>query len=200
MSVPSDRPDLGPAADRMAALLSSVSDDELGAPTPCARYALGDLIDHVDGLAHAFALAAAKDFDALGSAGPSGDAGRLGPDWRERLPRRLAALAEAWRSPNAWQGMTRAGGVDLPGEVAGLVALNELTVHGWDVARATGQPFTAEPALVAACLTFVAQAPAADDADPGDGLFGPPVTVPADAPPLDQLLGRTGRRPDWTPA
>ncbi len=37
--------------------------------------------------------------------------------------------------------MTKAGGVDLPGEVAGLVALDELVVHGWDVARATGQAY-----------------------------------------------------------
>ena len=36
--------------------------------------------------------------------------------------------------------MTAAGGVDLPGEVAGIVALDELVVHGWDLAKATGQP------------------------------------------------------------
>ena len=47
----------------------------------------------------------------------------LPPDWRDLVPARLAELAEAWQQPDAWTGMTRAGGVDLPGEVAGLVAL-----------------------------------------------------------------------------
>ena len=37
--------------------------------------------------------------------------------------------------------MSRAGGVDFPGEVAGMVALTEVVVHGWDLARATGQPY-----------------------------------------------------------
>ena len=35
----------------------------------------------------------------------------------------------------------RAGGVDLPGDVAGNVALAEVVIHGWDVARVTGQPY-----------------------------------------------------------
>ena len=39
--------------------------------------------------------------------------------------------------------MTRAGGIDMPGEIAGMVALEEVLVHGWDLARATGQPFAA---------------------------------------------------------
>ena len=36
-------------------------------------------------------------------------------------------------------GTTKAGGLELPGEVAGLVALDELVIHGWDVARSSGQ-------------------------------------------------------------
>ncbi|MBB5938928.1 TIGR03086 family metal-binding protein [Streptomyces zagrosensis] len=200
---PDPTPDLGPAAERMAALLSEVSDAQLSARTPCASYVLGDLIDHVDRLSHAFALAATKDVGPNDSTGPSGDASRLGPDWRSRLPARLTALAEAWRDPAAWQGMTRAGGFDLPGEVAGLVALNELTVHGWDIARASDQPYEADPATVRACMAFAAQAPAADaaaEAEKEKGLFGPVVDVPADAPPLDRLLGLTGRQPYWSPA
>lgn len=37
-----------------------------------------------------------------------------------------------------------AGGVDLPRQVAGLVALDEVVLHGWDVAKATGQPYNVE--------------------------------------------------------
>ena len=53
--------------------------------------------------------------------------------------------------------MTQAGGIDLPGEIAGLVALDEVVIHGWDVARATGQPFDSNPAVLEAVHGFVAQ-------------------------------------------
>ncbi len=139
--------DLEPAAQRLADLVGGVPDELLDAPTPCPAYTLGDLLDHIGGAALAFTGAAVKDTGDATSQGPSGDASRLSDDWRTRMPRDLAALADAWRDPDAWTGMTKAGGVDLPGEVAGLVALDELVVHGWDVARATGQPYRVRRAL-----------------------------------------------------
>ena len=53
------RIDLGPAADQVTALLSGVSDDQLGAPTPCSAYSVGDLLDHFMGLAIGMRQAAA---------------------------------------------------------------------------------------------------------------------------------------------
>ena len=140
--------DLEPATRRLATLVASVSADDLDAPTPCPQYAVGDLLDHIGGLALGFAAAARKERTDTTARAPSGNASRLEPDWRDTIPHRLDALAEAWRDPGAWTGMTRVGGVDLPGEVAGVVALDELVVHGWDLARATNQPYECDrPAL-----------------------------------------------------
>lgn len=36
--------------------------------------------------------------------------------------------------------MTRAGGLDLPGRLAGVIALDEVIVHAWDIAAASRQP------------------------------------------------------------
>jgi uncharacterized protein (TIGR03086 family) len=191
--------DLGPATGRLADLLAGIPDDALDRPTPCPAYRLGDLVEHVGGLAVAFTRAARKDVDDGPSEARPGDASRLGPDWRTRIPRDLDALAAAWRDADAWTGMTEAGGVALPGEVAGLVALDEVVIHGWDVARASGQPFSCEPGLLAVLLGFLTEATASTDEPPPEGLFGPPVPVTDGAPLLDRVVALTGRRPGWSP-
>jgi uncharacterized protein (TIGR03086 family) len=189
--------DLEPATKQMADLVRGVPDAQLDVPTPCPGYRLGDLIDHVDGLTLAFTAAAKKNFGDATSQGPSGNASRLGDDWRTRIPRDLAALAEAWRDPAAWTGMTQAGGLELPGEVAGLVALDEIVIHGWDIARASGQPYDADPRLLEAVHDFVTQFSEPGQEAAREGLFGPVVEVPDDAPFLDRVLGLTGRDPAW---
>ena len=55
------RVDLVPAARRLAVLVRAVPDERLANPTPCPAYTLGDLLDHVGGLAIAFTAAATKD-------------------------------------------------------------------------------------------------------------------------------------------
>ncbi|MFL6241612.1 MAG: TIGR03086 family metal-binding protein [Acidimicrobiia bacterium] len=191
--------DLEPAARRLADLVGRVPDELLDAPTPCPAYTLGDLVDHVSGAALAFTGAAVKDTGDVTSQAPSGDASRLGDDWQTRIPRDLVALAAAWRDPDAWTGMTKAGGVELPGEVAGLVALDEIVVHGWDVARATGQAYDCDAASLEAVQAFVSQFSEPGQEEMRAGLFGPVVEVPEDAPLLERVIGLTGRDPAWSP-
>jgi uncharacterized protein (TIGR03086 family) len=95
--------------------------------------------------------------------------------------------------------MTKAGGVDLPGEVAGLVALDEIVVHGWDVARATGQAYDCDAPSLEGVLGFVSQFSGPGQEEARAGLFGPVVEVPDDAPLLDRVIGLTGRDPAWSP-
>src|SRR5215469_2217081 len=173
MADPESTLDLGPAARRLAILVGSIPDQDLARPTPCPAYALGDLIEHVGGLAIAFAAAASKERDARTGQPRPGDAARLGAEWRERIPRDLEALALAWQNPGAWQGMTRIAGMDTPAEAVGLVLADELAVHGWDVARASGQPYACEPDVLEAALKFL-EAFASPDAESGPEVpFGP---------------------------
>jgi uncharacterized protein (TIGR03086 family) len=190
--------DLAPAARRMAALVGGVSDGQLGGVTPCPAYTLGDLLDHLGGMAIAFTAAARKTVPPGGSQAPSGDASRLEEGWRDRFARDLDTLAVAWADPGAWTGTAVAGGVELPGEVAGLVALDELVVHGWDVARASGQPYDVDPASLEAVHGFVAQFSGPGQEESRAGLFGPVVPVPDDAPLLDRVVGMAGRDPSWS--
>ncbi|MEU8826616.1 TIGR03086 family metal-binding protein [Streptomyces sp. NPDC048636] len=189
--------DLGPAARRITALLGGVSDDQLTARTPCAEYSVGDLLDHMMGLALAFQDSALKKgpADPERAAPGQGSAARLEPGWREELPRRLDGMAAAWADPAAWQGDASAGGVTMPAEVMGLVALDELVIHGWDLARATGQPFDCDERSAQAVIGLLSQSALEDR--PKE-LFGAVVPVPESAPPLDRALGLSGRDPAWS--
>ncbi|MFH9232990.1 TIGR03086 family metal-binding protein [Streptomyces globisporus] len=189
-------PDLEPAARRIAELLGPVDDGTLDGPTPCPDYAVRELLGHLTGLATAFRDAARKDLGPSTATSPDASLPVLDDDWREVLPRRLEEVAAAWRSPDAWTGMTRAGGIELPGEVAGAVALNELVIHGWDLARSTGQPYVAGEAELRSCEALLAP----DEGDPDrGGIFAPPVPVPDDAPLLERVIALSGRRPHWRP-
>lgn len=178
-------------------MLDAIDDTRLTAPTPCPGVTVGALLAHVEGLAVAFRDAARKELGATTDTAPSVESGVLADGWRSRLPSALDEMVAAWRSPDAWQGMTRAGSVDLPGEVAGRVALNELVLHGWDLARSTGQPYGAEEAHLRNTLALLADL---GDDPPATSPFGPPVPVADDAPLVDRAVARSGRSPKWQPA
>ena len=193
-----DTVDLGPAASRLARLVTRVTDDDLGRPTPCPAYTLGDLVEHVGGLALAFGSAAAKD-GKYGEQQPSGDASRLSGDWRSRIGEDLAALAGAWRAPGAWEGMTRIAGMDAPAGMVAITAADELVVHGWDVARAVGQPYDCELVLLDAARRFLEGFTSPDAPAGPTVMFGPPRPAPDDAPELDGVIALAGRDPGWHP-
>ena len=189
--------DFRPAAERLAGLVARVGDDDLGKPTPCPAYTLGDLIDHVGGLALAFTAAARKAGGPYVEQNPQGQAGRLGPDWRERIAADLQDLASAWSKPGAWTGMTRIAGMDAPAGMVGLTAADELVVHGWDVAQATGQPYACEPDVLEATRQFLDQFTSPDAPAGPDVAFGPSRPAPAGAPMLDKVVALAGRDPAW---
>jgi uncharacterized protein (TIGR03086 family) len=189
-----DFPDLGPATDRLARIATAIPDERLAASTPCTGLPVAGLLSHVLGLSDAFRGAAAKEPD---QGPPPSEPPALPDNWRTALPERLHALAAAWRDPDAFTGETTAGGIEMPAPVAASVALDELVLHGWDLARAVGLDYAPDPAEIDVCLGFVGAA-ASPEGVPG--LFGPIVPVAPDAPPLDRLLGLSGRDPRWTPA
>jgi uncharacterized protein (TIGR03086 family) len=187
--------DFDPPVREVRQLLLGVTDDRLGAPTPCPGWSVGDLLDHLTGLCWAFTQAAQKKTDAADADGPPPPpaAANLSPSWRSRLPVVLEELAEAWRVPAAWEGTARAGGVVLPAAAMGSVAINELVMHGWDLARATGQEYSADPRILEHLIDFLSQGPR----EGTPGLFGPMLPVEAEADPLDRAVALAGRDPRW---
>ncbi|OKH92882.1 TIGR03086 family metal-binding protein [Streptomyces uncialis] len=179
MSTPPSPPapfvDLTSQARSVARLAEGVREDQLDAPTPCPDYAVRHLLGHLVSLSVAFRDAARRELGPTTDTSPGSSLPELPADWRVALPGALAEMAEAWRDPAAWEGETRAGGVPLPGAVAGLVAVDELVVHGWDLARATGQEYAPDEAALRAseALLTPVEDPAADPTD--DSATEPPA-------------------------
>ncbi|MFF1377119.1 TIGR03086 family metal-binding protein [Streptomyces sp. NPDC058308] len=181
------------AVERVAPVVRALPDDCLGDPTPCADYDVRALVNHLFQVVVQFQeLAAKRDSDF--STTP--DYVAEGGDWRERFVAEAEKLVRAWGEPGADQGAT--GAMDMPAEMVGHMALLDLTVHAWDLARATGEEFQpdAGSAVVVARLreTVDGLGPTARKM----GVFGEPVTAPEKASDFELLLAQTGRDPHWS--
>lgn len=178
--------DLGPAASRMSGLVRRVSDDQLDLPTPCSDWTVAQLLHHI----HQFSAVFTQNAHKQSPQPPE----QLVDDWRTAIPSQLDQLATAWQDENAWQGKVSAGGIEMAAADNAVVAIEELTVHGWDLARATGQQPSADDTDLDQVETFLTKFAA----DPNEGPFGPTAAVADDASRLDRIIAGTGRDPEWS--
>jgi uncharacterized protein (TIGR03086 family) len=179
---------LAMARERAVPVVRGIEDAALTAPTPCAEYDVRTLVDHLFQVIVQFQRLAAKEASDFGEA-PAPVAGS--PGWRERLVAEADRLVAAWSAPGAEEGTT--GGMNMPARLVGAMALLDLTVHGWDLARATGQEYAEADEAVVAELTA-----AVDELAPTArkmGVFGEPVPEAEGASAFERLLARTGRDP-----
>ncbi|MDX3578890.1 MULTISPECIES: TIGR03086 family metal-binding protein [unclassified Streptomyces] len=178
------------ARERAEPVLRGIPDEALTGPTPCAEYDVKALVNHVFQVVVQFQRLAAKETAEFGEAP---DRVGAGPDWRARLTAETDLLVAAWSAPGAEEGTT--GAMDMPARLVGSMALLDLTVHVWDLARATGQDYPeADEAVVAELAGAVA---VLEPTARRMGVFGEAVAAAEDASPFERLLARTGRDPHW---
>lgn len=181
--------DLKPATTELTRLVRGVDAQHLDDPTPCDEWAVRNLLAHIHQFVDVFATNARK--------GPLNPPDELVDDWQTAIPTVLDDLARAWSEPSAWEGRTSAGGIEMDAADNALVAVEELAVHAWDLARATGQDITVtDDMLDHVEQFFVRFSPGTGD----DGPFGPRGPLPDDADRLDRVVATAGRDPRWNPA
>lgn len=168
---------------RLTALVAGLDDAQLGAPTPCEKFAVRDVVEHMIGGAAMFAAA----FRGEEPIEPS-----VGGDQRAAFGAAMTQLRAALDAPDALKRTIHSPFGEMPGDVfARLVALDGL-IHGWDIATATKQSYNPPSDVVAAVDSFARQA-LTDDMRDGD-TFAAAVDVPADAAPIMKLAAFTGRK------
>jgi uncharacterized protein (TIGR03086 family) len=99
----------------------------------------------------------------------------------------------SWRQPGAFEGNRSYPFGTLPATGAAMLNLEEVVVHNWDVAKATGQELGGDAAVVHMTFDWVGSISLDDFRD--HGAFGPEVVVPTSASVVDRLVGLLGRQP-----
>jgi uncharacterized protein (TIGR03086 family) len=173
-------------ADRFTARVREVPPDAWERPAPCEGWVARDVVRHLVEWFPAFLA------DAGGPtlpAGPSVDDDPIGA-WTA-LSDGVQALLEDPEASATVITHPRAGTHRLDEAIA-MFFMNDVVVHTWDLARATGLDETMDPEMVHEL--FVAMEPL-DDVLRASGQYGPRVPVPDDAAEQTKLIAFTGRRP-----
>ena len=170
-------------APLLGGIVANIGDDDLGRPTPCANFAVADVLEHMIGGASAFAPA----FRGDGSPAQPPTDGDVFARWNAAM----GALMEAVHTDGAQDNT-----ISSPfGEVSGAyfaryVALDGIT-HAWDLATATGQHFDPPAELVGQVDAFARELLVPEMRD-GD-TFAAATEPSADATPIERLVAFTGR-------
>ncbi|MEY2450326.1 MAG: hypothetical protein QOH79_3802 [Acidimicrobiaceae bacterium] len=166
-------------------IVAGIKPDQLDAPTPCEDYDVGGLLNHL--ISGNFWVAPLVEGKTIAEVGDT-----LDRDFSiEEYDRSAEEANAAFSGPGAMQKPVAVSYGPVPAEVYAGHRFIDVLIHGWDLAKATGQDTTLDPELVVACREVVA--PQADLLE-GSGMFGTEVEVPPDADPQTKLLATLGRR------
>jgi uncharacterized protein (TIGR03086 family) len=186
-------PEMAAAAAEAARVVNAVP-AELAGSTPCGDWDLRTLLNHTilwtsysaERRAHGESVAEelmSKDFTAE-------------PGFRKDYEAQLGRAVQAWSDPSAWEGDIGVMGDATPAADVAAMLIMELALHGWDVARATGQDYTCVEAVAQALIQTVEAQAELFRKYQG---FADAVTAPAGASTFDRALALSGRDPHWNP-
>jgi uncharacterized protein (TIGR03086 family) len=178
---------LAAAYDQTEKLVADLNPVLLEAPTPCADWDVRATLDHL--------VSATWLFTMVNKGGAVGeDVGDvIGDNSASAVAAAAAANLGSWRQSDAFEGDRTYPFGTFPAPAAALVNLEEVVVHAWDIAKATGRTLTLDEHVTTTVYDFCLSIPL--DTFRADGFFGPEVPVATTAPVLDRLVALLGRQP-----
>ncbi len=173
------------AADTVVA---GIGPGQWSAPTPCTDLNVRELLNHM--------VSGNVLFAALASGGPTPDrsADHLGADPLGAFRSAGQALRQAFAAPGMLAQTYTAPFGTAPGIALVQVRVVEMLVHGWDLAKGTGQAAVLPEDVAERALAASKGQLSGARTRPG-APFGPEVPVAADASAIDRLVVYLGRRP-----
>jgi len=169
-------------------VLANVDPKDLDRSTPCRSWKVSDLVNHIVGGQFFFATAAKGE-------PPSGEQKDYSTgDFVAEFDRGSAASVDAFSQDGVMAKTLHLPFGDMPGSVFVGLAATDTFVHGWDLAKALGQPTDLEPGLATVLLTQVQGfLPAEVRGEDGKAPFGPEQKAPEGASNADRLAAFLGR-------
>lgn len=170
------------------AVLANVSADQLDRDTPCASWKVRDVVNHVVGGQFFFG-------GSIRGESSAGDAPDFASgDFVATFDQAAAANIEAFSEDGAMARMVKLPFGDMPGAAWAGLAATDTFVHGWDLAKATGQDTDLSPEL-AGRLLAAARASIQEAFRGADGVapFGAEQPAPDGASNADRLAAFLGR-------
>ena len=204
MTAPDPRPLLTRALDQVGDLVAATPPEALTAPTPCDDWDVRALLAHLVGVHRRIAHVGGGGLFSEVSTMPALADDRIAPEL-------VAARADVDRTWGLGS-VDSSDGSDVPvldreltvpwgtmaGRFVGFGYVQELTVHAWDLAAATGRTEVLDDALAAAIEDTAHQVLPAKPRG-GPIPFGPPVPAAPDAAPTTRLVAWLGRDPAFAP-
>jgi uncharacterized protein (TIGR03086 family) len=176
------------AIDQTGTIVAGVKSDQLGDSTPCADWDVTALLNHTIAVVKAFDDGVqAKDFDASLFA-----ADQVGSDPAASYNAAAAKLRAAVDRPGVLDGNWIMPFGPTPGAMAVAFCTLEVSQHGWDIAKATGQNVDFDPEVGEVAMATAQAAPAEMVRNPG--VFGPEADCPEGAPIQDRVAAFVGRQ------
>jgi uncharacterized protein (TIGR03086 family) len=189
------------ALEATGEVIAAVKASQWSDPTPCADWNVRTLVNHLVSGHRMFAdILRSEEPPNLASLRHARDLDHLGADPLGSYRDAGAALRAAFEQPKVLERTFESPIGSLPGTAILNLRVTETVVHGWDLARAIGQPFNPPEQLAEAELAFAKGLLTADV--PRSGRFGPTQPAADDAPAVDRLAAFLGRPIDTssTPA
>jgi uncharacterized protein (TIGR03086 family) len=176
------------ALDATHRYVAGVADDQWALVSVCDEWTVRELVNHVvTGNYWAYELGGGKTIEEVGTA-LDGDV--LGTDPARAYDDSALVAAAVFREPDAMERPCAVSYGPVPGAVYCGHRLIDVVIHGWDIAKSTGQDTTLDPGLVEA--VWAVAEPQIDQLAPS-GAFGTVKTVPDDAPLQTKVLAILGR-------
>jgi uncharacterized protein (TIGR03086 family) len=172
-------------------IVAAVAPGQLSLPTPCTDFDVRALLGHVVG---------AMTRHAVVGEGGDGMAVRPHVDgipddgWLDAYHAARTRVTAAWADDAKLDALVEVPFGQVPGRMAVSSYVQEILTHGWDLAKATGQPTELDPELATWMLT-ISRRILPPERRGGDIPFAPPVPVPPNAGPYTQLAAWLGRQP-----
>ncbi len=165
--------------------------EKLDAATPCDDWNVRRLIDHLLWGQQMFASGPSGGTVAPPS-GPPPEA--VGDDPVAQYEHARKATIEAYSKPGALEGTIKGSSGEVPAMMVLGIAFCDQLIHGWDLAKATGQDTTMPPDLAATAWQLIDGRISDEARGPGKN-FKAAVPVSEDASVQDKLVAYCGRAP-----